>query len=157
MSVNIDGRDVPFSPGETWQAIAERVLPGRQALGVLVGGETKGLTETPVDGESAKTITINSTEGRLIYESARGRCELPFAAGQTIRTEYPGWPGEPATVSAGRAGEGLLRIRCYAIGDCPCGFDMLICFKEDTVTLQSRRSYDPLTHGYEGTASGERG
>ena len=109
------------------------------------------------EGNELGIRRLQVREGRLIYENARGRCELPFAAGHTIRTEYPGWPGEPATVSAGRAGEGLLRIRCYAVGDCPCGFDMLICFKEDTVTLQSRRSYDPLTHGYEGTASGERG
>ena len=36
-------------------------------------------------------------------------------------------------------------------------FDMLVCFREDTVTLQSRRSHDPLTDGYEGTASGRRG
>ena len=84
MSVNIDGRDVPFSPGETWQAIAERVLPGRQALGVLVGGETKGLTETPVDGESAKTITINSTEGRLIYERS-----LRFVFLMAVRELFP--------------------------------------------------------------------
>ena len=93
----------------------------------------------------------------LIWENARGRCVLPFAPGKTIRADYPGWPGEPATVSAGRAGDGLLRIRCHAIGDCPCGFDMLVCFREDTVTVQSRRSYDPLTDGYEGTASGKRG
>ena len=93
---------------------------------------------------------------RLEYENARGTCVLPFRPGETITGEYPGWPGEPATVSAGWFADGALRLRVHAIGNCPCGFDMVICFARDAVTVQARRSYDPLTHGYDGAASGTR-
>ena len=94
-------------------------------------------------------------QGRqLIYENGRGECRLPFEPGKTIRAAYPGWPEEPATVSAGWIADRTLRIRCHAIGTCPCGFDMVLAFGEASATVQARRSYDPLTHGYEGVASG---
>ncbi len=93
---------------------------------------------------------------RLIYENARGRCELPLRPGETISAGYPGWAEEPATVSAGWFGDGALRIRCHAIGTSPCGFTMVMVFKGDTVTVQSRRSNDPRTEGYDGVASGTR-
>lgn len=95
-------------------------------------------------------------ENRLIYENARGACELPFQPGETLSIIYPGWEGEPATVSAGWFADGQLRLRVHAIGNCPCGFDMVVSFAEDSVTVQARRSYDPLTHGYEGVASGQK-
>ena len=101
-----------------------------------------------------KRLTVR--ENRLIYENARGLCELPFGPGETLCAEYPGWPGEPATVSAGWFADGALRIRCHAIGDFPCGFDMLVYFTGDAVTVQARRSHDPRTNGYEGAASGRR-
>ncbi len=106
------------------------------------------------NGMGMKTLTVHPD--RLSWENSRGACVLPFSPGKTVTADYPGWPGEPATVSSGWAADGLLRIRCHAVGDCPCGFDMLLSFRGDSVTLQSRRSYDPLTHGYEGTASGRR-
>ena len=31
---------------------------------------------------------------------------------------------------------------------------MLIHFQGNTATVQGRRSYDPMTHGYEGVATG---
>ena len=109
----------------------------------------------PGNALGIKNLTLR---GNLLeYENARGRCRLPFRPGETLETEFPGWSGEKATVSAGWAADGLLRIRCHAIGDCPCGFDMLLCFTMEGVTIQSRRSFDPLTHGYDGTASGRRG
>ena len=97
---------------------------------------------------------LRISEGCLSYENARGACVLPFCPGETLQTEYPGWPGEPAAVSAGWFGDGQLRIRCHAIGDFPCGFDMLLVFTEAGVTVQSRRSWDPRTDEYDGVASG---
>jgi len=96
-------------------------------------------------------------EDRMIWKNARGLCKLPFIPGQTISAEYPGWPGEPATVSAGWFADGALRIRCHAIGDFPCGFEMVLFFRENTVTVQSKRSHDLRTDGYEGIVSGIRG
>lgn len=90
----------------------------------------------------------------LVYENARGAAELPFECGAVKPIAYPGWPEVPALVEAGWIGPGLLRLRCHAIGDAPCGFDMLVCFKPDAVTVQARRSHDPLTEGYDGVATG---
>ena len=94
-------------------------------------------------------------QDRLVYRNSRGLCELPYRAGETITAAYPGWP-DPATVSAGWLADGILRLRCHAIGDFPCGFDMLLVLKGDSVTLQSRRSGDPRTDGYDGAATGTR-
>lgn len=99
-----------------------------------------------------KKLTVRGNH--LIYENARGRCDLPFEPGKTMTADYPGWPGEPATVSAGWFADGALRIRCHAIGDFPCGFDMLLYFIEGAVTAEARRSSDPRTDGYDGVASG---
>ena len=90
---------------------------------------------------------------RLRWENKRGICELPFVPGETLTAEYPGWPGEPATVSAGWFADGGLRIRCYAIGDFPCGFDMLLFFRDGRATVMCKRSQDPRTDGYEGVTS----
>ena len=94
-------------------------------------------------------------QDRLVYRNSRGLCELPYRPGETITAAYPGWP-DPATISAGWIADGILRLRCHAIGDFPCGFDMLLVLKGDSVTLQSRRSGDPRTDGYDGTATGTR-
>ena len=93
---------------------------------------------------------------RLEYENTRGRCLLPFAAGKTLCVDYPGWPGEPATVSAGWYADRALRIRCHAIGKSPCGFEMVLVFTGKTVTVQALRSHDPMTDGYEGVASAQQ-
>ena len=91
-----------------------------------------------------------------MYENSRGEIRLPFERGKTISAPYPGWPETPALVSAGWAEEGMLRVRCYAVGDAPCGFDLLVSLAGDWATVQSRRSSDPLTAEYEGIASGKR-
>ena len=93
---------------------------------------------------------------RVEYENARGPVCLPFRRGQTIQAAYPGWPEVPAMIAAGWLAPGLLRIRCHAIGVAPCGFDMLLRFCENRVTVQSRCSGDPVTAGYDGVASGIR-
>ena len=79
---------------------------------------------------------------------------LPFARGETLETAWPGHPEVPALVSAAWICEGTLRLRCHAIGDAPCGFDMLISLRENYITIQSRCSSDPLTAGCDGIASG---
>ena len=91
----------------------------------------------------------------LYYENARGKAVLPFGRGENKKIAYPGWPEVPALSSGGWVEKGLLRVRCYAVGDAPCGFDMLLCFAGNRVTVQARRSYDPVTHGYDGVATGE--
>ena len=35
-------------------------------------------------------------------------------------------------------------------------FEMLLCFRENFATVQSFRSWDPLTDGYEGVATARR-
>ena len=93
---------------------------------------------------------------RLRYENRRGECRIDFTPGRDATGEYPGWPGVPAVIKSGWAAPGLLRLRCHAIGDSPCGFEMLLCFKNNAVTLQAKRSYEPPTADYEGVATGKR-
>ena len=45
---------------------------------------------------------------------------LPFGRGRNLKIAYPGWPEVPALSSGGWVEEGLLRVRCYAVGDAPC-------------------------------------
>ncbi len=90
----------------------------------------------------------------LYYENARGQVLLPFGRGDNREIDYPGWPGVPALSCGGWVDKDLLRVRCYAVGNSPCGFDMLVRFQGNTVTVQSRKSYDPMTNSYEGVATG---
>ncbi len=90
----------------------------------------------------------------LYYENARGQVMLPFGRGKNLEIAYPGWHHVPALASGGWVEEGLLRVRCWAVGEAPCGFDMLIHFRDSCVTVQCRKSFDPVTAGYDGAATG---
>ncbi|MBR4537686.1 MAG: hypothetical protein IKO52_02440 [Clostridia bacterium] len=91
----------------------------------------------------------------LYYENNRGQVTPPFGRETNRQTAFPGWANEPALASGGWVEPGLLRVRCFAVGNAPCGFDMLLYFREDSVTVQCRKSYDPLTMGYEGAVTGK--
>ena len=58
------------------------------------------------------------------------------------------------SISAARPEAGNLRLRCHAVGDAPCGFDLLISLRDGLITVRSRCSSDPLTAGFDGIASG---
>ena len=132
---------------ETYMLTAE-ALPDAPGLGLTAAGPY-------VFGENQLGLTaLTLQKDCLLYENARGRCVLPFARGGSKRVGYPGWPEVPALVSGGWIEKDLLRVRCYAVGNAPCGFDMLLRFSEDGVTVQSRKSFDPVTDGYDGVASG---
>ena len=90
----------------------------------------------------------------LAYENNRGCVSLPLSRGKVMTCDFPGWPGTKAMVSCGWVQKDLLRIRCHQIDFSPCGFDMLLQFTDDGVTVQSRKSFDPMTEGYDGVASG---
>ena len=81
---------------------------------------------------------------------------LPFLRGETLETAWPGRSEVPALVSSSWIGEGTLQLRCHAIGDAPCGFDMLVSMRGEYMTVKSRCSSDPLTVNYDGVASGVR-
>lgn len=90
----------------------------------------------------------------LIWENALGKNYLRFGVDENIVDTFPGWPELPTLSSGGWVEEGLLRVRCFIIGNAPCGVDMLLSFQGDCLTVQSRKSFDPATNGYEGVASG---
>ena len=139
----------------------EDMEPEERNLPAPVLSHSSGLKEIQLgeyafpDGNALGWKKLKVEKNLLSYENARGQCTLPFRPGETLETEYPGWQGEPATVSAGWFADGALRIRCYAIGNSPCGFDMILASRDGTVTVQSRRSNDPRTDGYEGVTSGK--
>ncbi len=93
-------------------------------------------------------------EAEVVLTRGSGTARVPFCRGEVLETAFPGHPDVPALITAAVPDDGLLRVRCDAIGDAPCGFDLLISLKEDRVTVKSRRSFDPLTDGYDGIASG---
>ena len=107
------------------------------------------------EGNQLQWKTMRLRGNCLSFENARGQVELPFVPGGHLEIPYPGWAEVPALVSAGWVEKGLLRLRCHAIGSAPCGFDMLVSFQHNGVTVQSRKSYDPVTEGYDGVASGQ--
>ena len=91
---------------------------------------------------------------RLILERADTVAVLPFLPGEYLETSWPDNPDVPAIVTSGWTDPGQLRLHCHAVGTAPCGFEMLLCLREDTVTVQCFRSSDPLTDNYDGVASG---
>ena len=99
-----------------------------------------------------KSVELRGNE--LIWENAWGKNPLRFGLGENIVDTFPGWPDRPTLCSGGWVEAGLLRVRCFLIGDAPCGVDMLLRFGGDCLTVQSRKSFDPATNAYEGMASG---
>lgn len=169
MSTIADTRLDPCGVQRIYDAFFEEVYPylGTEDMAPKVyERETRGVpdAQSAPDLETGEFVfpegnqlglkTMKVEKACLVYENARGRAELPFERGRTLRTDYPGWPEVPALVSAGMAAENQLRIRCFAVGKAPCGFDMLLSRKGKILTVQSRKSHDPVTEGYEGVASG---
>ena len=117
-----------------------------------------GIAETGVyvfqDGNQLNLKSLYLKGNCLYYENARGSVSLPFGRGKNEKIAYPGWLSVPALSSGGWAEPDLLRIRCYAVGEAPCGFDILVRFGEKQVTVQCRKSFDPVTVGYDGVATG---
>jgi hypothetical protein len=99
-----------------------------------------------------KSVELCGSE--LLIENARGKNPLRFGIGENIVDTFPGWPNRPTLCSGGWLAQGLLRVRCFIIGDAPCGVDMLLRFKGDSLTVQARKSSDPATNAYEGVATG---
>ena len=153
---------------EIWSFLPEGggIPKGTPDLPLILSPSVPGLKDCPVAGFSGggcydfsggnplglQTLTLSDTELKL----TRNTCtvSLPYVRGKTLEIPWPGCPDVPALVSAGWIEGGVLRIRCHAVGDAPCGFDMLISLQDDRITVQSRCSSDPLTAGYEGIASG---
>ena len=111
------------------------------------------LPEIP-EGNLLRLRTLSLQDNCLKLNRAEAVAELPFFPGEFLETCWPGHPDVPAVVTSGWTAPGQLRLRCHAVGNAPCGFEMLICFQENTATVQCFRSHDPLTDDYNGVVSG---
>ncbi len=109
-------------------------------------------TENPLGIHSLQLLNRNHVE----IETARGKKELLFGIGEIIETSWPGTADVPAFSGGGWLTPQILRVRCHAAGTAPCGFDLLLVFTYNAVTIHSRCSRDPLTEGWEGTATGRK-
>ena len=110
-------------------------------------------------GENALTLHTLELRGQEVFlENARGKGVLRFGIGENIVDTFPGLPDEPTFCSGGWVAPDCLRIRCYLIGDSPCGVDLVISFGEadgkKSVCVLSRRSAEPQTDYFEGVATG---
>jgi len=130
---------------------AIQALPDHPENGLLSSGPYVFETGNPLMLRKLMLL-----ENRLVLERTDIAAELPFLPGKDLETGWPGHPEVPALVTSGWTDPGELRLRCHAVGTSPCGFEMLICFREDCATVQSFRSWDPLTDGYDGVATGEK-
>ncbi|MBR3764027.1 MAG: serine hydrolase [Clostridia bacterium] len=108
----------------------------------------------PPNYMGVKSVELRGNE--LLWENDLGRNPLRFGLGENVIDTFPGWPQRPTLCSGGWVEPGLLRVRCFIIGNAPCGVDMLLYFKEDTLTVQCRKSFDPATNAYEGVATGRK-
>ena len=169
LSTIADTRLDPFGVQRIYNAFFEEVYPyiGKEDMEstalrfvthAVPDNRTAGIAETGVyvfpNDNQLELKSLYLKGNCLCYENARGPVQLPFGRGKNEQISYPGWPSVPALSSGGWAEPDLLRVRCYAIGAAPCGFDMLLRFSEDSVTVQCRKSYDPVTVGYDGVATG---
>ena len=132
-------------------SLAVQTLPDRPENGLLSAGPYAFAAGNPLMLRKLMLL-----ENRLVLERTDTAAELPFLPGKALETVWPGHPEVPALVTSGWTDPGELRLRCHAVGTSPCGFEMLICFREDCATVQSFRSWDPLTDGYDGVATGEK-
>ena len=105
-------------------------------------------------GNPLRLTALSLEENRLVMERSGSAAVIPFRPGDYLETAWPGQPDVPAVVTSGWTEPGQLRLRCHAAGTSPCGFEMLVCFRGSSVTVQSFRSWDPLTEGYDGVVSG---
>ena len=106
---------------------------------------------------SENMLGLNSLEikkNELIIGNARGTNSLSFGLGENVQGSFPGWENAPTLSSGGWMNGDKLHIRCFIIGDAPCGIDLLLQFKGSSVTVQAHKSFDPMTNAYEGVASG---
>ena len=106
------------------------------------------------EGNPLLLRSLSLRENCLKLGRADRVADLPFLPGEYLATAWPEHPEVPAVVTSGWTAPGQLRLRCHAVGNAPCGFEMLVCFQDNTVTVQSFRSHDPLTDAYDGVASG---
>lgn len=129
--------------------LSVRTLPDNPAFQRACAGPF-----TFAEGNPLRLKTLSLEENCLQLERAEGTAGLPFRPGEWLETGWPGRPDVPAIVTSGWTAPGELRLRCHAAGTAPCGFEMLLCLRENTATVQCLRSWDPLTDDYDGVASG---
>ena len=139
---------------------SENMAPAQLELSTHAVGHNPDIRHEhlgPYYFEEPNMLGLRSVElqgNTLIWENDRGKNPLRFGVGKNIVDTFPGWPGRPTLSSGGWIEEDLLRVRCFIIGDAPCGVDMLLRFRDGCLTVQSRKSFDPATNAYEGVASG---
>ena len=170
LSTIADTRLDPFGVQRIYNAFFEELYPyiGQEDMEsmalkpnthIVPDHKEYGIAETGVyyfpEGNQLGLISLQLKGNCLYYENARGKVCLPFGRRKNEKIPFPGWLSVPALASGGWAEQNLLHVRCYAVGNAPCGIEMLLHFSDAFITVQCRRSSDPVTVGYDGVATGK--
>lgn len=171
-----DTRLEPNGVQQIYDAFFDILLPGLGGSPEGNAGDAAELEEQlrnlvcPVIENNQKDVPVTANEYRmensplnitairlhedcLEFDKPDGSYRMKFALGKNALGEFPG-SNQPCMTSAGWIAPRVFRIRSYIIGDSPCGIDMLLTFKDNTLTIHSRRSHDSLTAEFEGMSSG---
>ena len=108
-----------------------------------------GTTALAPNAMGIRSVMLDAA--KLCWETEQGTVALPYGTGETIQAEFR---GQPCITSGGWPSINTFYLRCYLIGDTPCGFDVTISWHMPHVTLRLTRAPDALTDGMEGEACG---
>ncbi len=102
--------------------------------------------ENPMD---IRNVVLS--EGCWRCETGGETLKVPYGTGRQALSRLR---EQPVMASGGWPNKNTFFMRCYWIGDTPCGFDALMCFDGAHVTMRLTRAADPLSNGMEGQCSG---
>ena len=96
---------------------------------------------------------FDGMKGNISFENAKGLFEIPFGFG-SYETIHEKWSSFEIMSCAAFVGENELYIKSLLIGDCFANLHVMFSFKENYLTINSKRFAENMLNEYEGMACG---